>query len=252
MRFTIKLKLASAFAAIILLSGVAAWVGTNSLATIDENLKALLAGPVARLEKIENIQITFLNMLRFDKNVLLVSEAHEIKGAEEASHRQRQELLKELEEFSRNVSAVNRQQFDALRQLVSQYLPLQDKMFQYAQRNSNAEAAELAEKEGHTDEFMTMLLPLRDRLATVSQPSPETVSASTALGDVLLLLRDLETVSAIRHGDDRGGDRRIQSENQGCDFGHRQASRNAPAFARHAGSRPRRAIFRAFRKVGAG
>ena len=61
MRFTIKMKLASAFAAIILLSGVAAWVGTNSLATIDESLKSLLAGPVTRLNKISDINTTFLN-----------------------------------------------------------------------------------------------------------------------------------------------------------------------------------------------
>ncbi len=41
MRFTIKQKLASTFAAIILLSGIAAWVGANGLATIDDSMKAL-------------------------------------------------------------------------------------------------------------------------------------------------------------------------------------------------------------------
>ena len=57
MRFTIKQKLASTFAAIILLSGIAAWVGTNGLATIDDSMKAVLNGPVNRLEKINEIHI---------------------------------------------------------------------------------------------------------------------------------------------------------------------------------------------------
>ena len=86
MRFTIKQKLASIFAAIILLSGIAAWVGTNSLATLNDNVDALLSGPVNRLEKIGDIEIAFLNMVRNDQNVVISTDAKQTKHFEDRSH----------------------------------------------------------------------------------------------------------------------------------------------------------------------
>ena len=191
MRFTIKLKLAGAFAAILLLSAAAAWVGTNSLATIDENLKSLLAGPVTRLGKVTDIQATFLDMLRFDKNLVLASDASEMKAEEEASRQKRQELQAKLDDYSKIVGAVNREKFEELRRIVSQYLPLQEKIYENGRHDTNAEALALAEKEGHTDEFVSMLQPLRDRLLS-AQSTPETVGALTALTDILVQLRDIE------------------------------------------------------------
>ncbi len=191
MRFTIKQKLVSTFAAIIILSGISAWVGTNGLATIDDSLRSLLSGPVNRLEKLNDIEITFLNMLRFDKNLVMASDASDIKSSEDASRQMRRELLSKMEDYSHSVAAENREKFDGLRQLVSQYIPLQDKIYEDGRHDTNAEAFEIAGKAGHTDEFVSMLRPLRDHLAGV-QSTPETLSASATLNEILLLLRDIE------------------------------------------------------------
>ena len=188
MRFTIKQKLASTFAAVILLSGVAAWVGSNGLATIDDTLKGLVSGPVNRLDKISNLEITFLDMLRNDLNLIVSSDANDAKHFEERSRALRGELLTKIEDYSHIVMAVNREKFEELRRLFVQYIPLQDKVLEYGRHDTNVEALDIAEKAGHTDEFISMLRPLRERLAA----TPENASASIALGDILILLRDIE------------------------------------------------------------
>ena len=53
MRFTIKQKLASIFAAIILLSGIAAWVGTKSLSSLDDSVKAPAAEAARKSRLVE-------------------------------------------------------------------------------------------------------------------------------------------------------------------------------------------------------
>ena len=92
MRFTIKQKLASIFAAIILLSGVAAWVGTNSLATIDDNVKALLSGPVPAGED-QRYRDYLLEHDENDKNVIIADRR---EMTQSTSRKGRVELRGEL------------------------------------------------------------------------------------------------------------------------------------------------------------
>ena len=99
--------------------------------------------------------------------------------------------MEKLDHYSKIVSAANREKFETLRKEVSRYLSIQEKMHEYSRHDTNSEAFALAEKEGHTDAFVSMLQPLRDRLLS-AQPSKETVGALTALTDVLVLLRDIE------------------------------------------------------------
>ncbi len=191
MRFTIKQKLASTFAAIIVLSGIAAWSGISGLATIDTGLKELLSGPVNRLEKLNEVEIDFLTLQRLDKNLILATDAAEIKKYEAASRETRRKLLVKLEAYSGSVPAGGRENLEELRRLVSQYIPLQDKMYEYGGRDSAAEALAIARQEGHTDEFVSMLRPLAGRLSGM-QPAPEIQNASLALAEVFILLRDIE------------------------------------------------------------
>ncbi len=191
MRFTIKLKLASAFAAIILLSGIAAWVGANGLATIDENLKALLAGPVHRLEMVTDIRTTFLNTLRAEKNAIM-AEAREMKSFEDGARQVRQDLLKKIEEDARVASGANREKLEDIRQQVNRYFSLQDKVFDLARRDSNVEAWTLSETQAQTDELVTLLRHLNERLAA-RERAPEIQSASAAIFEIMRLLQELHS-----------------------------------------------------------
>ena len=75
--------------------------------------------------------------------------------------------------------------------LVSEYIPVQEKILENGRHDTNVEALEIADKSGHTDQFVEMLRPLRDRLAG-AKPTPETVSASITLGEIFILLRNIE------------------------------------------------------------
>ncbi len=189
MRFTIKQKLASTFAVIILLSGIAAWVGANGLATIDDSMKAVLNGPVNRMERINQIHILFNTMLRYDKNVVMAGNLNEAKKFEELARQVRQELLSKAEEYSHLVTlADDRSRLEELRHLFSQYVTVQDKIHEDGLHDTNAEAAVLSEKQGQTDELEALLQQLHERLAA-REPVLETQNAS---GATLTMAKELE------------------------------------------------------------
>jgi methyl-accepting chemotaxis protein len=189
-RFTIKLKLALGFGAIILLTGVAAWVGTSSLASIEESFKSLLSGPVSRMAKISDIQVTFLNMQRYDKNLILATEPNEIELFEEASKQARQDLSKQLDEYSRIVSTADKDKLAEIQQLVAQYFPLQDKMIEFGRRDTAAEARQTSETAGQADELIATLRQLHERLAARA-PTVEVQSASAVTFEILQQLQEL-------------------------------------------------------------
>jgi methyl-accepting chemotaxis protein len=190
-RITIKLKLAATFTAIIVLSGVAAWSGFSGVSTINASLKELLSGPVNRLEAIGEIENGFLNLQRLDKNLILAADAAETKSYETASREARKKLLDKLEASTSSSAASDREKYEELRRLVSQYIPLQDKMYEAGGRDSAAEALAIARQAGHTDNFVSMLQPLARRL-TAMQPAPQIQNASLALSEIFVLLRDIE------------------------------------------------------------
>ncbi len=192
MRFTIKQKLATTFGAIIVLSGIAAYVGTSSLATIENSMNEVLGGPVTRLEKLNDIEITYMNMMRNDLNLIVSADETLLKHFEEQSRKLRGQLLSKLEDYSSHIIlAANRAKFDEIRKLAAEYIPIQEKILENGKHDTNAEALQIAEKEGHTDEFVMMLRPLREHLAG-ARPAQEAVDASMALGDIVALLRDIE------------------------------------------------------------
>jgi methyl-accepting chemotaxis protein len=190
MRFTIKQKLATTFGAIIVLSGVAAYVGSTSLSTLNESMRDTLAGPVTRLQKIGAIENTFANIVRTDKNVILATDNAAAKKYVEASLALRKDMLDKLEEYSHIVMPINREKFEAVRKNFTDYIPIQDKIHQDGSHDTNVEALEIAEKTALTDEFLTMLRPLRDRLA--AQRTPESTTALVALSELFAGLRDIE------------------------------------------------------------
>jgi methyl-accepting chemotaxis protein len=80
MRASIKLKLALAFASVILmLIGTAAY-GILSLGTLNGTLEAVIQGPAERLKLAQNLNIEQLQQLRQQKNLLLASNAGEMQG----------------------------------------------------------------------------------------------------------------------------------------------------------------------------
>ncbi len=192
MRFTIKLKLAAAFGAVILLSGITAWFGISSLMTINDGMKSLLSGPVEREARAMTLLHGYHDSVRHEKNLVLSQDAEQIKHTQEQIQADHKTLSSSVDALS-NVATVDMQ--DKLREIrdsVSRHIASQDKIAELGRHDTNVEALQIAEKEGHTNEFVQMLRPVLDHLAAIRQPTPDTVSASAAVADILLLLRDLE------------------------------------------------------------
>ncbi|MGR9170907.1 methyl-accepting chemotaxis protein [Rhizobium sp. KDH_Rht_773_N] len=81
MRLTIKTKLVSAFTFIILmLMGTAAY-GIFSLGSLNDTIGSLLAGPAARLDLAQQINIAQLEAIRQQKNLMTARNADDASGA---------------------------------------------------------------------------------------------------------------------------------------------------------------------------
>lgn len=70
MRITVKLKLAAAFGAIIVLSGVTAGLGISNLQSLNAAIDNLLKGPVARLEAANQLYDILVAVSRAERSEL--------------------------------------------------------------------------------------------------------------------------------------------------------------------------------------
>ncbi|MDV4157352.1 methyl-accepting chemotaxis protein [Rhizobium brockwellii] len=93
MRLTIKTKLVTAFTFIILmLMGTAAY-GIFSLGSLNDTIGNLLAGPAARLDLAQQINIAQLEAIRQQKNLLTARTADEMAGAITKGNQARKEFI---------------------------------------------------------------------------------------------------------------------------------------------------------------
>ena len=80
MRFTIKARLAVAFAVILILSAASAYMGISSLGTVDEQLTAVVEGPAARSTMTLDMMNLLSVMARAEKNIILEKDEQKKGG----------------------------------------------------------------------------------------------------------------------------------------------------------------------------
>ena len=97
MKFTIKLKLALAFASLLVLLVGTAGFGISSLSSINDMMEATLKGPVARLELVQNVNIAQLEGVRWQKVILGAQSPAEIQAAQQKGDAARAELKQSVE-----------------------------------------------------------------------------------------------------------------------------------------------------------
>jgi methyl-accepting chemotaxis protein len=100
MRFTIKLKLGLAFGLVILALIGAATLGVVSLGGLNQRLDGMISGPVARLNNAQTLRTIFIEIIRSEKNLILVTDAermHAFEGEIVANRRKFQDLLEQSE-----------------------------------------------------------------------------------------------------------------------------------------------------------
>jgi methyl-accepting chemotaxis protein len=117
MRFTIKLKLALAFALIILLMVGATGYGIASLGAMNTTMAALVAGPVKRLQTAEEVRTTILRVIRNEKNLILNRTAEDRKASDDKITEQSTAFEALLDTGDKISSPEGRLKYGALRSL---------------------------------------------------------------------------------------------------------------------------------------
>jgi methyl-accepting chemotaxis protein len=89
-RFTIKVKLIAAFGLLIVLMTGAALLGISELNKLNTDQSAMIAGPVAQLQRAQSLSISLLQISRAQKNMALANDDQELEGQNAKAEKQRQ------------------------------------------------------------------------------------------------------------------------------------------------------------------
>jgi methyl-accepting chemotaxis protein len=148
MRFTIKLQLALAFGLIILLLLASTLFGINSLSTTNRDMNAMVDGPAVRLQAAQQLNIHMLNVVRFEKNMVMVDTAEEVKTLETSIEKEKQAfdaLLTKAEGLS---TAEGKPKWQALGAAWERLMATHAKVHEFSMANRDDEAIALSMGEG--------------------------------------------------------------------------------------------------------
>ncbi|PWE53478.1 methyl-accepting chemotaxis protein [Metarhizobium album] len=140
MRVTIKLKLAMAFAAVILLLMGTAAYGIMSLGNLNQSLSDVLDGPAKRLQLSQMLNIEQLQMIRQQKNVLTATSGEEIASAVGKGDSARKEFDAHLTEVEALATEQGKALWAQLRVQAADFRKYDDQIRDFV-RSGNASAA---------------------------------------------------------------------------------------------------------------
>jgi methyl-accepting chemotaxis protein len=148
MRFTIKLKLALAFSAVILLLIVSTAFGINSVATTNSEGDAVVAGPVARLRAAQQLHIHMLNVVQAEKNMLLTDQPAQQKDLEATVDKEQAAFDALLEKTEALASVEGKPKWVTLGKVWGRFMEVHDKAYALISSGQRAEAVALSMGEG--------------------------------------------------------------------------------------------------------
>jgi methyl-accepting chemotaxis protein len=144
MRFTIKLKLILAFAAVIALLLIATAFGASSLTAANHEADALVTGPMARLRAAQQLNIHMLNVVRAEKNMLLSDQPQQRKDLEATVNKEQAAFEALLEKTKAATSAEDKPKWASLDQDWNRFMEVHDRITALAEGGQQAQAAALS------------------------------------------------------------------------------------------------------------
>ncbi len=143
MRFTIKLKLAAAFSGLILILLGATAFGILHLRALDIGQSAMVSGPMTRLRNAQNLSISLLTVMRYEKNLVLISDAQTQRLEDAKIAAQVNRFTQLLDQSERLASPQDKSDWAAVRETWQRFLPLDSQVRQLALAHRDAEAAKI-------------------------------------------------------------------------------------------------------------
>ncbi|MEJ2816418.1 MULTISPECIES: methyl-accepting chemotaxis protein [unclassified Caulobacter] len=148
MRFTIKLQLGLAFGVIIALLLTATLFGINSLSSTNRDMNALVDGPATRLRAAQQLNIHMLNVVRAEKNMVLVDTPEEVKTLEASIGKEKQAFDALLTKTEGLATAEGRPKWQALGDAWERMIAAHEQVYALAASNRDAEATAISMGEG--------------------------------------------------------------------------------------------------------
>lgn len=141
MRVTVKLKLSLAFAAVISLAGITAWLGVSNLASLNDTMNGVLAGPVERIQMAQVLDIDLLMTIRAEKNLLLAGANTEDRARYDAEVvKLRETFVAQVDKIDAAASIEGKKRLAALRVTHQQWAEINDRVRTLARDGQIAEA----------------------------------------------------------------------------------------------------------------
>jgi methyl-accepting chemotaxis protein len=163
MRATIKLKLAATFATITVLAAAMAWLGINSLGSLNAAMEDVIHGPVERQRMAEELYLDLLQILRAEKNMIMADNEDMSARYDAELLRQRTEFISRRDKLETIATPEDKEKLAALTSPWQQWIGVEDKIRDLVHHNGHAEAKEMSEGQG------------RQLVAQISKPLTELV-----------------------------------------------------------------------------
>jgi methyl-accepting chemotaxis protein len=145
MRISVKLKLGLTFGTVIVLSAITAWLGISNLASLDDTMESLLAGPVARIDIAQDLNGILLSAIRAEKNLILAGANADDRARYDAEIvRHRTVFAPRLDQLEALATPEGKKLITALRGTRQEWLEASDKMRAQVRDNKLDEAAALS------------------------------------------------------------------------------------------------------------
>jgi methyl-accepting chemotaxis protein len=198
MKFTIKLKLAVAFASLLVLLVGTAGYGIRSLSGINDTMEATLKGPVTRLELAQRVNIAQLEGVRWQKVIIGAHTPAEIQSAQQKGDAARVEFKEALESALRIASEKGRPLWLKIQDLSAKADAIDDRIRAFMQSGAVDQATKLSVTEARSvtnelDAVIGEVVSLQKKFveeanleASASYASTSTIMIGVAAGAVLI------------------------------------------------------------------
>jgi methyl-accepting chemotaxis protein len=148
MRFTIKLKLASAFGLMILLLIGTAGLGTMGLDALNRSFDQVMEGPVAHTADVQELNGVFLRIARAERDMILADTKAEATPFANDIAKERQRFQELLQKSEGAATEANRPKWAAMRTAGERFMAVDDRLRDLAMDNQDTAAKNLANGEG--------------------------------------------------------------------------------------------------------
>ncbi len=148
MRFTIKLQLGLAFGLIIALLITATLFGVSSLSSTNRDMNAMVDGPAVRLQAAQQLNIHLLNVVRFEKNMVLVDTAEEVKALEASVEKEKKSFEALLAKAEGLATAEGKPKWQSLGDAFERLVAAHDAVYGLAMTNNDEAATAVSMGEG--------------------------------------------------------------------------------------------------------